>query len=249
VVAETHFVDWIAEHYRTLWPELFEPALIERTVDVLVALANGRTALEFGIGTGRIALPLSQRGLSVHGIELSQAMITQLRAEPGGTTISVTLGDFATATVADRFDLVYLLRNTITNLTRQDEQVACFRNAARHLRPGGLFLVENYVPELRRIPPGEHRHVFTATPSHIGVDEYDFLNQIEVSRHWWTIDGDLRTFSSPHRYVWPSELDLMARIAGLRPSGRWSDWDRSPFTAESRSHISTWEKVAWTMEP
>ncbi len=242
-MAETLFDERIAEHYRILWPGLFEPALIERTVDVLAGLANGGAALEFGIGTGRIALPLSERGLRVHGIELSPAMIAQLHSEPDGTTIRVTPGDFATATADDVFDLVYLLRNTIPNLTSQDEQVECFRNAARHLRSGGTFLVENYVPELRRIPPGEHRHMFTATPSHIGVDEYDFLHQIEVSRHWWTIDGELRTFSSPHRYVWPSELDLMARIAGLRPSGRWSDWDRSPFTAESRGHISTWKKV------
>ena len=243
-MAETHFDEWIAEHFRALWPELHEPALIERTVEVLAGLANGGAALEFGVGTGRIALPLSERGLRVQGIELSEAMITQLLAEPDGANVSVTLGDFATVTVDEAFDLVYLLRNTITNLTTQEEQVECFLNAARHLRPGGTFLIENYVPELRRIPPGEHHLVFTATPSHIGVDEYDFLNQIEVSRHWWTIDGDLRTFSSPFRYVWPSELDLMARIAGLRPSGRWSDWDRSPFTGESRSHISTWEKIA-----
>jgi SAM-dependent methyltransferase len=243
-VAETHFDEWIAEHYRTLWPELFEPALIERTVTFLAELAGGGAALEFGIGTGRIALPLSRRGVHVHGIELSSAMITQLCAEPDGTTIGVTLGDFGTTTTDGPFDLVYLLRNTITNLTSQPEQVACFTNAARHLRPGGTFLIENYVPELRRIPPGEHCRVFTATPTHIGIDEYDFLDQIDVSRHWWTIEGQLRTFSSSHRYVWPSELDLMARIAGLRPSGRWSDWDRSPFTAESRSHISTWEKVA-----
>jgi SAM-dependent methyltransferase len=243
-VAETRFDEWVAHHYRTLWPELFEPTLIERTVDFLAGLASGGAALEFGIGTGRIALPLSRRGLQVHGIELSQAMITQLLSESDGTKIGVTLGDFATATADGVFDLVYLLRNTITNLTSQDEQVECFANAARHLRPGGTFLIENYVPELRRIPPGEHSHVFTATPSHIGVGDYDFLNQIEVSRHWWTIDGELRAFSSPHRYVWPSELDLMALVAGLRPSGRWSDWDRSSFTAESRSHISTWEKVA-----
>lgn len=243
-VAESHFDDWIAEHYRTLWPEVFEPALIASTVDVLAELANGGAALEFGVGTGRIALPLSQRGVPVHGIDLSEAMLTSLLSEPDGTRLGVTLGDFATARVDDVFDLVYLLRNTITNLTSQDEQVECFRNAARHLRPGGTFLVENYVPELRRIPPGERSFVFTATPSHIGVGEYDFLNQIEVSRHWWTIDGALRTFSSPFRYVWPSELDLMARIAGLRPRERWSDWDRSPFTAESRSHISTWEKIA-----
>jgi len=244
IVAETHFDEWIAEHMPTLWPELFEPTLIERTVDFLAGLARGGAALEFGIGTGRIALPLRQRGLHVQGIELSPAMITQLCSEPDGTKIDVTLGDFATTTTDGVFDLVYLLRNTITNLTTQDEQAECFANAARHLRTGGTFLIENYVPELRRIPPGEHSHVFTMTPTHIGVSEYDFPNQIEVSRHWWTVDGELRTFSSPHRYVWPSELDLMARMAGLRPSARWSDWDRSPFTADSRSHISTWQKAA-----
>ncbi len=244
MVAETHFDEWIAEHYRTLWPGLFEPALVERTVDVLAELAGGGAALELGIGTGRIALPLSRRGVPVDGIELSEPMIAQLRAQPGGPTIRVALGDFATTTVDGPFDLVYLLRNTITNLTTQDEQVACFRNAARHLRPGGIFLIENYVPQLRRIPPGEQRVVFTATPSHIGVDEYDFLRQIDVSRHWWTFEGELVTYSSPHRYVWPSELDLMARLAGLRRRERWSDWDRAPFTAESSDHISTWEKVA-----
>jgi SAM-dependent methyltransferase len=242
-VAETHFDDWIARNYRTLWPELYEPALVERTVDLLAQVAGGQAALELGIGTGRIALPLSRRGLRVHGIELSEPMVEQLRREPGATMVEVTVGDFATSSVDGMFDLVYLLCNTITNLTSQDEQVECFRNAARHLRPGGTFLIENFVPQLRRIPPGEHELVFTSTPSHIGVDSYDFLSQVEVSRHWWVVDGELRTFSSPHRYVWPAELDLMARIAGLRPSGRWSDWDRSPFTAESPSHISTWEKA------
>jgi hypothetical protein len=243
-VAETHFDQWIAQHYRTLWPELFDPALIACTVDFLADLADGAAALEFGIGTGRIALPLRDRGVRVHGIELSEAMITELRSAQGGASVNVTHGDFATAIVDGTFDLVYLLRNTITNLTTQDEQIACFANATLHLRPGGTFLIENFVPERRRIPPGENTHVFTSTPSHIGVDVYDFVNQIDVSRHWWTIDGELETFSSPHRYVWPSELDLMARLAGLRLSGRWSDWHRSPFTAESRNHISTWEKVA-----
>jgi len=243
-VAETHFDEWIARHFRVLWPELHEPALVERTVDVLAELAGGGAALELGIGTGRIARPLHRRGIRVHGIELSAAMVSQLRREPDGSDIDVTLGDFATTTVDETFDLVYLLRNTITNLTTQDEQVACFENAATHLRPGGTFLIENYVPELRRLPPGEDRLVFTATPDHIGVDEYDVANQIGVSRHWWIVDGELRTLSSPHRYAWPSELDLMARIAGLRPTGRWSDWDRAPFTTESRSHISTWQKDA-----
>lgn len=242
-VAETHFDQWIAEHYDNLWPELFEPAFVEPSLDVLADLAGSGPALEFGIGTGRIALPLSQRGVPVHGIELSTPMITRLRAQAGASNVGVTLGDFATATVDGTFSLVYLLRNTITNLTSQDEQVECFRNAARHLRPGGVFLIENYVPELQRIPPGETTHVFTATPTHVGVGEYDVVDQIEVSRHWWVIDGELRTFSSPHRYVWPSELDLMARLAGMGLRNRWGGWQREAFDRGSRTHISVWEKA------
>ena len=241
-VAETHFDEWIARRYETLWPELFEPAVVEPTVALLADLAGTGAALEFGVGTGRIAVPLSQRGVRVHGIELSQPMITQLRRQ-GAEEIGVTHGDFATATVDGAFSLVYLLRNTITNLTSQDEQVDCFRNAARHLETGGAFLIENYIPELRRLPPGETSHVFTATATHIGVGEYDVANQIEVSRHWWVVEGELRTFSSSHRYVWPSELDLMARLAGLVLRNRWSGWQCDPFTADSRSHISVWEKV------
>jgi SAM-dependent methyltransferase len=240
-VAETHFDEWIAQHYEILWPELFEPAVVDPAVDFLADLAGAGAALEFGIGTGRIALPLNQRGVQIHGIELSPAMIGQLQAHEGASNIGVTVGDFATATVDGTFTLVYLLRNTITNLTSQDEQVECFRNAARHLQPGGTFVIENYVPELRRIPPGETTHVFTATPSHIGVGDYDVVTQIEISRHWWVIEGELRAFSSPHRYAWPSELDLMARIAGMVLRERWSGWEREPFTADSRSHISVWE--------
>lgn len=243
-VAETHFDDWIARHYETLWPELFDPAVVEPVLDLLADLAGTGAALEFGIGTGRIGLPLSQRGVPVHGIELSPAMITQLQSQEGASNVGVTLGDFATATVDGTFNLVYLLRNTITNLTTQDEQVECFGNAARHLEPGGVFVIENYIPELRRIPPGETTHVITATPTHIGVDEYDVVNQIEVSRHWWVIEGQLKTFSSPHRYVSPSELDLMARLAGMVLRDRWSGWRGERFTADSRSHISVWQKAA-----
>ncbi len=243
-VAETHFDDWIARHYETLWPGLFDPAMVEPVVDLLAELAGTGAALEFGIGTGRIGLPLNQRGVPVHGIELSPAMITQLQAQQGASNVGVTLGDFATATVDGTFNLVYLLRNTITNLTTQGEQIECFRNAATHLEPGGVFVIENYIPELRRIPPGETTHVFTATPTHIGVDEYDVVNQIDVSRHWWVIEGELKTFSSPHRYVWPSELDLMARLAGMVLRDRWSGWRGEPFTADSRSHVSVWEKEA-----
>lgn len=244
-VAETHFDEWIAERYEILWPELFDPAFLEPTLDVLSELAGTGAALEFGIGTGRVALPLSRRGVPVHGIDLSEPMITQLQAQEGASNIGVTVGDFATATVDGTFSLVYLLRNTITNLTSQGEQVECFRNAARHLQPGGAFVIENYVPELRRIPPGETTHVFTATPTHVGVGEYDLVNQIEVSRHWWVVEGDLKTFSSTHRYVWPAELDLMARLAGMVLRERWSGWRRGPFTSDSRSHISVWEKAPY----
>jgi SAM-dependent methyltransferase len=243
-VAETYFDEWIAQHFEMLWPELFDPAVVQPNLDFLADLAGSGAALEFGIGTGRIALPLSRGGVRVHGIELSPAMIARLRTQAGAENIGITLGDFATATVDGAFSVVYLLRNTITNLTSQDEQVECFRNAARHLRPGGTFVIENYVPELRRIPPGESTHVFTATPTHIGVGEYDVVNQIEVSRHWWLVDGELKTFSSPHRYVWPSELDLMSQLAGMALRERWSGWHREPFTAESRSHVSVWEKTA-----
>jgi SAM-dependent methyltransferase len=238
-VAATYFDDWVAARYERLWPELFEPAVVDPAVDVLAGLAHGGPALEMGVGSGRIAVPLSRRGVEVHGIELSEAMAARL-----GEGVSVTVGDFATTTVDRRFRLVYLLRNTITNLTTQDEQVDCFRNAAAHLEPGGVFVVENYVPALRLLPPGETVRVFATTPTHLGYEEYDVAAQIAVSHHHWVIDGELRTFSSPHRYLWPAEMDLMARLAGLTPTHRWSDWHRTPFTSDSRDHISVWEKVS-----
>ncbi len=242
-VAETHFDDWVAQHYEVLWPELFEPAVVESTVDFLVDLARGGSALELGIGTGRIALPLRRRGVRVHGVELSAAMVARLRSQPGAREIGVTLGDFATAAVDERFSLVYLLRNTITNLTTQEEQVACFGNAAAHLEPGGSFVIENFVPELRRLPPGETKIVSVVAPTHVGVDEYHTVTQIAVSHHRWLVDGQLRTFSSPHRYVWPAELDLMAHFAGMTLRERWAGWGGEPFTSESRSHVSVWQRT------
>lgn len=238
-MAESHFDDWVAEHYERLWPQLFAPEVIEPTLDCLVELAGGGACLEFGIGTGRIGIPLSQRGFSVHGIELAPAMARRLRAQPGGQDLAVTIGDFATTSVGGGFSLVYLLRNTITNLTTRDEQVACFRNAADQLVPGGLFLIENYVPQL---PPGETVRVFAAEPDHLAYEDYDPTAQIAVSTHHWLIDGELRTFSSPHRYVWPEELDDMAKSAGLSLLHRWSDWQRNAFTSDSPSHISVWRK-------
>jgi len=217
--------------------------MINPAVAFLLDLAGAGPALELGIGTGRIALPLSQRGVVVHGIELSRAMVEQLQTKAGSEEIGVTIGDFSTARVKGTFTLAYLIRNTITNLTSQDQQVACFRNVAAHLEPGGCFVIEVYVPELRRLPPGETVHAFTVTPAHLGFEEYDVATQIAYSHHYWVVDGQLETFSAPFRYVWPSELDLMAQIAGMRLRERWSDWDRAPFTSESRSHVSVWEKV------
>ena len=245
---ETHFKEWIATRYATLWPELFDPelfdpAVIDPTVDFLAGLAAGGLALELGIGTGRIAIPLSRRDITVHGIELSPAMIAQLRAHQGDSDVSVAVGDYATTIVDRTFDLVYLLRNTITNLVTQDEQVQAFRNAAAHLQPGGCFVIENYVPELRRLPPGQTTRIFAATPDHLGYEDYDVASQIAVSYHYWTIEGQLKAYSSPHRYVWPAELDLMAQLAGLTLRERWSDWNRAPFTGDSSMHISVWEKA------
>jgi SAM-dependent methyltransferase len=239
---ESRFYAWVAEQYDALWPELFDPTVVEQTVEFLARWAGPGPALEFGIGTGRIAIPLSRRSIRVHGIELSLAMVGQLPVHDPGTKVGVTVGDFATVTVDEQFTLVYLLRNTITDLTSQDEQVEAFRNAARHLHPGGHFVVENYVPALQRLPPGETRQVFTATPTHLGFEEYDVANQIAISHHYWVIDDQLQQFSSPHRYVWPGELDLMARMAGLTLRQRWASWTREPFTSERRSHISVWER-------
>lgn len=242
-MAETHFDDWMAVRYARLWPELFTPGVLEPVVAVLAELAERGTALEFGVGTGRVAIPLARRGVRVQGIELSKAMAEELRRQ-GGSDVEVVIGDFATTTVPSTFKAVYLLCNTITNLTTQEEQVQAFRNAAHHLQPGGVFVVENYIPQIQRLPVGETRIVFEASPDHVGVEEYDLAAQIAVSQHWWLIDGDLKAFRSPHRYVWPSELDLMAKMAGMTLRHRWSDWQRAPFTPESRSHVSVWTKAA-----
>jgi SAM-dependent methyltransferase len=244
-VPKDYFDERIATGYETRWADQFDPAVVDPAVSFLADLAGTGAALELGIGTGRIALPLRQRGVRVHGIELSPAMVAQLQAKPGADDIGVTIGDFATTRVAGTFTLAYLVRNTITNLTTQDEQVECFRNVAAHLEPGGSFVIEVYVPELRRLPPGETVRAFTVTPTHLGFDEYvDLAAQISFSHHYWLVDGQLETFSAPFRYVWPSELDLMARLAGMTLRERWGDWNREPFTSDSESHVSVWEKAA-----
>jgi SAM-dependent methyltransferase len=241
-VPKNYFDQRTAEAYETWWPELFDSAVIDPVVSFLADLAGDGAALELGIGTGRIALPLSRRGVRVHGIELSPAMVAQLRTKPGAGDIAVTIGDFATTRVDASFNLAYLVRNTIANLTTQAAQVDCFLNVAEHLDPGGCFVIELYIPDLQRLPPGETIHAFTVTPTHLGFEEYDVATQIAYSHHYWVVDGQLETFSAPFRYVWPSELDLMARLAGMTLRERWSGWNREPFTRDSRSHVSVWEK-------
>lgn len=223
---------------------MFDPASIGPVVDFLVEAAAGGRALELGIGTGRIGLPLAQRGVPMHGIELSKAMVAKLREKPGGDDIGVTVGDFATATLDGSFSLAYVVYNTIGNLTTQAAQVACFRNVAAHLEPGGCFVIEVGIPQLQRLPPGEIFQVFYGSENYWGIDEYDVATQGRKSHHLDIVDGKLERFSMPFRYVWPSELDLMAQLAGMTLRERWGGWKREPFTNDSRKHVSVWEKPA-----
>ena len=235
----------VAARYDRDVAERFEPEHLDRTVDLLAELASGRPVLEFAVGTGRIALPLAARGVEVHGIELSGAMVAEMRRKPGGADIPVTIGDMATTRVRSNtddgsFGLVALVFNTITNLLTQAEQVACFRNAAAHLRPGGHFVIETGIPRIQHLPVGERFIPFEVTPEHIGIDEFDLATQRSTSHHYWIADGDAATFSSHHRYAWPAEYDLMAELAGMTLTHRWADWTRTPFTSESAAHISVW---------
>jgi SAM-dependent methyltransferase len=237
-----YFGEGVAATYDESEDQMFRPDVIGPTVDFLAELAGGGRALELGIGTGRIALPLAARGVDVHGIDLSKAMVARLRAKPGGDEVAVTIGDFATTRVDGRFRLAYVVFNTIMNLTTQAAQVDCFGNVAAHLEPGGRFVLEVGVPDLRRLPPGERFVVFDGGPTHWGVDEYDVANQGLISHHFQGIGDRFEKSSGPFRYVWPAELDLMARMAGLQLSERWAGWKREPFTSESRQHVSVWQK-------
>jgi SAM-dependent methyltransferase len=239
-----YFDEHVAARYDESSAEMFDPAVIDPTVDLLAELAGSGRALELAIGTGRIALPLAQRGVPVHGIDLSKSMVARLRAKPGGEDIDVTIGDFATTTVEGTFSVAYLVFNTIANLTTQAAQVACFRNVAAHLEPGGCFVIEVNIPALQRLPPGETIRAFHLSESRWGIDEYDVARQGLTSHHFTIVDGQLERVSIPFRYTWPAELDLMAQLAGMTLRERWSGWEREPFTSDSRKHVSVWEKPA-----
>lgn len=234
-----------AQRYDTPGEGMFADEVLGPTIDVLVDLVGGGRALEFAIGTGRVAIPLAEAGVQVTGIELSTAMIARLREKVDAEAIPVVVGDMATADAGDGFALAYLVFNTISNLLTQDAQVACFRNAARHLVTGGRFVIELWVPQLRALAPGHKGTVEVSEPGYLLVDTIDPHQQLLISHHVRfdpevTGDREARIGRSPHRYIWPSELDLMARLAGFELESRWADWDRSDFTAESRSHVSVY---------
>jgi hypothetical protein len=232
-----------AEVYDDLAAARSDPAVVVPVVDLLAELAGDGPALELGIGTGRIALPLAARGVRVHGMDSSAPMVAKLRAKPGGEDIPVTIGDFATTRADGSFRLAFLVWNAIMNLTTQEAQVACFQNAAAHLELGGCLVVEVELPNLRRLPPGETVRSFELSSTKLGFDEYEPASQMIVSHHFWKVGETFESSSAPYRYVWPSELDLMARIAGMRLRERWGGWRREPFTGESALCVSVWEKT------
>ena len=234
-----------ARRYDTPGTGMFAAEVLHPTVDRLAELAGSGRALEFAIGTGRVAVPLANRGVPVTGIELSEPMIEQLRTKVDPDRIPVVVGDMSTTRAAGDYTLVYLVFNTISNLLSQAEQVACFRNAARHLSGGGRFVIELGVPELRKLPPGQPAVIFAAEPGYIGLDTYDVLRQQMISHHFTFSEGRAaKLFRSPHRYIWPAELDLMAQLAGFELESRHADWVGSEFTAESDSHVSVYRLLA-----
>jgi SAM-dependent methyltransferase len=239
-----YFGEPVAASYDDPSDRMFQPEAIDPAVSMLAELAGSGRALELAIGTGRIGLPLSQRGVPVHGIELSRAMAARLRAKPGGEAIAVTIGDMTTTRVDGTFTVVYLVFNTINNLTTQEAQVACFRNVAEHLDPGGCFVIETAVPPLRRLPPGQDILGYRAGPAGIVSYSHDHATQQYSGHYVEFADGTGQYRTIPFRYVWPSELDLMAQLAGLRLRNRWAGWNRAPFTTDSGSHVSVWEKPA-----
>jgi SAM-dependent methyltransferase len=244
-MTDVHLDEKVARHYDRDRPLMFAPEVLDPTVDLLASLVGNGRALEFGIGTGRVALPLASRGVPMHGIDLSKPMLDQLRSKAGSERVITVEGSFIDTRIDGSFRLVYLVYNTIMNLTSQIDQVACFRNAARHLEPGGCFVIEVLVPRLRALPPGERLQPFHVGENHAGFDEYiNFGGQTLRSHHYYNDDGAFRSYSGLYRWVWPSELDLMAQLAGMSLKARYGGWNRERFTDSSTSHVSIWEKSA-----
>ncbi len=242
-VPDAHLLPWVATNYDRAVADRFSADVVGPAVDVLAGFAGDGTAVEFAVGTGRIALPLAATGTTVYGIDFSEAMLAELRKKDGFERINLTTGDMTETRVCDDASLVYLVFNTIGNLRTQQQQVACFRNAAAHLRPGGRFVIENNVPNLHGLSAGETIRPYDVSPEHLGFDEYaDRVNQILVSHHYFITGDRVRTLAGAFRYVWPSELDLMAQLAGLTFESRWADWHRNAFTDDSKSHVSVWRK-------
>jgi SAM-dependent methyltransferase len=240
---EEYFGERVASTYDAHSTGMFDPAVVDPAVELLAGLAGEGAALEFAIGTGRIALPLAQRGVRVAGFDSSEAMLERLRGKPGAERIEASVGDMAATRVNGEFSLVYLVFNTIFNLTTQDGQVACFANAAAHLRPGGRFVIEARVPELQRLPLGQTVLPWRADPEAMSFYVYDVVSQRLSGRHYHFEDGRVQPSPIEMRYAWPAELDLMARLAGMRLQDRWGGWRREPFTALSPSHVTVYEKV------
>jgi SAM-dependent methyltransferase len=236
------FGERVASFYDERLDDMAAPEVVRPVVDMLADFAGEGGALEFGIGTGRIAVPLAERGVRVVGIDNSDAMLSRLRGKPGAAGIEAVLGDFAGTRVDGEFSVVYLVFNTISNLVTQDAQVACFENAAAHLRSGGRFVIENGVPALQSLPLGQTVIPFRADPEGFSFDAYDVVTQRFSSQHFYLVDGRLEAYPVEFRYAWPAELDLMARLAGMRLQDRWAGWRREPFTAVSPAHVSVYEK-------
>jgi SAM-dependent methyltransferase len=234
----------LAQAYDETYAAMFEPSVLDPVLDMLADLAGGGPVLEFAVGTGRVALPLAARGIPTQGVELSPDMVEQLRAKSGSEAVTVTVGDVTTTVVPGSFSLVYIVANSIMNVTTQQEQLAVFANAAAHLQSGGCFVVELIVPQLQHIPPGDKARVFTLEPDHVGIETFDDLvGQIAWSHHWVHVHGNLVRHSAPYRYIWPSELVLMGQMAGLKLRDRWANWDRTLFTSTSASQVAVFEKT------
>jgi Methyltransferase domain len=240
---EGYFGERVAAVYDEHSAAMFDPAVVEPAANMLAELAGDGAALEFAIGTGRIALPLAERGVRVAGIDNSEQMLARLRDKPGAERIEVVAGDMAKTRVEGEFSLVYLVFNTIFNLVTQDGQVACFENAAAHLPTGGRFVIEARVPELQRLPLGQTVLPWRADPDGMSFYVYDTVTQRLSGRHYDFVEGRVESNPIEMRYAWPAELDLMARLAGLKLQDRWAGWAREPFTALSPSHVSVYEKT------